>query len=71
MLAELDKRSDFIIPFSLQLDNHSIFSRFRDMPSWRGLTHFDQVVSIDFTDATKLEHLVKVSHHNANNMIIV
>ena len=27
------------------------------MPSWCGLTHFDQVVSIDFTDATKLEHL--------------
>ena len=31
--------------------------RFKDMPSWCGLTHFDQVVSIDFTDATKLENL--------------
>ena len=31
------------------------------MPSWRGLIHFDQVVSVDFTDATKLEHIVKVS----------
>jgi len=41
------------------------------MPSWRGLTHFDQVVSVDFTDATKLEHLVKVScRHNISNMII-
>jgi len=30
------------------------------MPSWSGLIHFDQVVSLDFTDATKLEHIVKV-----------
>jgi hypothetical protein len=34
--------------------------RFHDMPSWSGLIHFDQVVSVDFTDATKLEDLVKV-----------
>jgi len=43
------------------------------MPSWRGLTHFDQVVSIDFTDATKLEHLVKVStssYYFCHNIII-
>lgn len=31
------------------------------MPSWSGLTHFDQVASVDFTDATKLEDIVKVS----------
>ena len=64
MLVELDKRSAFIIPLNLQSDtsNYFIFSnRFKDMPSWRGLTHFDQVVSINFTDATKLEHIVKVS----------
>jgi hypothetical protein len=30
------------------------------MPSWRGLIHFDQVVSLDFTDASKLEDIVKV-----------
>jgi hypothetical protein len=30
------------------------------MPSWSGLIHFDQVVSLDFTDATKLEDIVKV-----------
>jgi hypothetical protein len=29
------------------------------MPSWRGLIHFDQVVSLDFTDASKLEDIVK------------
>jgi hypothetical protein len=70
MLAELDKRSGFIISFSLKLNKRFIFFRFNDMPAWRGLTHFDQVVSIDFTDATKLEHIVKVSSHNTNNMII-
>jgi hypothetical protein len=69
MLAELDKRSDFFILFSLQLDNCFIFSRFNDMPSWRGLTYFNQVVSIDFTDATKLEHIVKVSSHINNTNI--
>jgi hypothetical protein len=30
------------------------------MPSWSGLIHFDQVVSLNFTDAKKLDHLVKV-----------
>lgn len=41
-------------------DNIFVFSRFKDMPSWPTLTHFDQIVSIDFTDATKLEHIMKV-----------
>ena len=31
------------------------------MPSWHGLTNLNQVVSVDFMDATKLEQLVKVS----------
>jgi hypothetical protein len=30
------------------------------MPSWSGLIHFNQVVSLNFTDAKKLDHLVKV-----------
>jgi hypothetical protein len=30
------------------------------MPSWRGLYHFDSVVSVNFTDASKLEDMVKV-----------
>jgi hypothetical protein len=30
------------------------------MPSWSGLIHFNQVVSVNFTDAKKLDHLVKV-----------
>jgi hypothetical protein len=34
--------------------------RFDGMPSWSDLMHFDQVVSVNFTDVTKLEHLVKV-----------
>ena len=34
--------------------------RFKNMPLWSGLIHFDQVVSINFTDAKKLDHLVKV-----------
>lgn len=29
------------------------------MPSWSGLIHFNQVVSVNFTDAKKLDHLVK------------
>ncbi|KAF8956317.1 hypothetical protein BDZ97DRAFT_1907242 [Flammula alnicola] len=43
--------------------------RFKAMPSWRGLTHFDQVVSLDFTDATKLEHLVKILLFTSHNLI--
>ena len=66
-LAELDKRPVFIIHFNLCL----IFSnRFKDMPPWRGLIHFDQVVSIDFTDATKLEHIMKVSNHKLLLLIL-
>ena len=30
------------------------------MPPWSGLIHFNQVVSLNFTDAKKLDHLVKV-----------
>jgi hypothetical protein len=59
MLADLDKRYLFFTPLNLKSDI-LFFIRFKAMPSWRGLTHFDQVVSVDFTDATKLEHLVKV-----------
>jgi hypothetical protein len=58
-LAELDKR--YLLSLLLIYDdNLFVFFRFKDMPSWPGLTHFDQVVSVDFTDATKLEHIIKV-----------
>lgn len=33
------------------------------MPSWSGLIHFNQDVSLHFTDAKKLDHLVKVIFH--------
>ncbi|KAF8961518.1 hypothetical protein BDZ97DRAFT_1921202 [Flammula alnicola] len=43
--------------------------RFRAMPSWSGLTHFNQVASLDFTDASKLEDLVKILLFTSHNLI--
>ena len=60
-LAELDKR--YLLSFLIYDHNLFVFSRFKDMPSWPGLTHFNQVVSVDFTDATKLEHITKVRNY--------
>jgi hypothetical protein len=61
VLAELDERSitSLITSGIVKLIIYLNF-RFNDMPSWSGLIHFNQVVSLNFTDAKKLDHLVKV-----------
>jgi hypothetical protein len=35
--------------------------RARSFPTWRRLYHFDKMMNISFSDATKLKDLVKVS----------
>lgn len=35
--------------------------RARSLPTWRRLYHFDKMMNISFSDATKLKDLVKVS----------
>ena len=35
--------------------------RARSLPTWRRLCHFDKMMNVSFSDATKLKDLVKVS----------
>jgi hypothetical protein len=35
--------------------------RVSTLPRWRAFNHFDQIIEISFSDATKLEQLMKVS----------
>ena len=30
------------------------------IPQWRGLTHFENVIKVSFTDGKKFEHIFKV-----------
>ncbi|EGO19929.1 hypothetical protein SERLADRAFT_373989 [Serpula lacrymans var. lacrymans S7.9] len=45
-------------PAAIQLDD-----QFKKMPRWRNLNHFDNVVSLEFADATKHEDISKVWHY--------
>jgi len=47
----------FVIPFSANIPLYRACS----LPTWRKLCHFDKVMNISFSDATKLKDLVKVS----------
>lgn len=40
-----------------------IHGRADNVPRWRGLTHFDNFLSVDFTDGSKWEDLSKVRFH--------
>ena len=48
----------FRIPFPA---NIPWLYRARSLPTWRRLYHFDKIMNISFSDATKLKDLVKVS----------
>ncbi|KAH9476946.1 hypothetical protein JR316_0010862 [Psilocybe cubensis] len=43
--------------------------RFNNMPPWPDLKHFDQVVSVDYTDASKLKDIVKILLFNSHDLI--
>lgn len=36
------------------------FARAKALPPWRGLNHFNEVVKVTFSDANKLEDILKV-----------
>jgi hypothetical protein len=46
------------IPFPADIP---LLYRARSFPTWRRLYHFDKMMNISFSDATKLKDLVKVS----------
>lgn len=46
------------IPFPADIP---LLYRARSLPTWRRLCHFDKMMNISFSDATKLKDLVKVS----------
>ena len=37
--------------------------RANNVPRWRGLTHFNSYLTVDFTDGTKWEHMSKVRYN--------
>jgi hypothetical protein len=39
-----------------------IFHRMKALPPWRDLIHFDQVMSVQFSDANKFRDLLKVQN---------
>jgi hypothetical protein len=65
-LDEMDQhRLTFSKCYLLWFKYHSrafhIIYRARGLPTWRKLYHFDKIMDVSYTDATKLKDLVKVS----------
>ncbi|KAG2126460.1 hypothetical protein BD769DRAFT_1652763 [Suillus cothurnatus] len=52
---------------AVQIDNLQIAS-FESFPRWRNLNHFDQVVSVSFSDGTKYEDISKLIVFTAHNV---
>lgn len=43
------------------LTNEFLYYRAQSLPTWRKLYHFDKIMDVSYTDATKLKDIVKVS----------
>lgn len=60
--AKVDAQYVAFIPVRLSFSaNIPLLYRARSLPTWRRLCHFDKIMNISFSDATKLKDLVKVS----------
>jgi len=55
------------ISFMKLIFNLTTIIRVNCLPRWRNLNHFKQIMSIDFSDATKLEHMIKVRSPTQNH----
>ncbi|KAG2093553.1 hypothetical protein BD769DRAFT_1615706 [Suillus cothurnatus] len=53
---------------AVQIDNLQVFFLFESFPRWRNLNHFDQVVSVSFSDGTKYEDISKLIVFAAHNV---
>ncbi|KAH9985222.1 hypothetical protein BJV74DRAFT_878709 [Russula compacta] len=51
-------------PAAERVDNQA-----KEMPRWRGLNHFDQIMNISFTDGTKIEDISKISLFVIHNVL--
>lgn len=58
IMALVDKQYEYLI-LIIQLSLHFIF-RAAQLPQWCDLHHFDKILNVHFTDASKFEDIVKV-----------